>query len=509
MRILIAAAEVPPTLSGQAEVVGRSQVGLRALGHEVDVVTLEPEVPLGEASHGAFAVRLPKLRNRLREYDVVNLHGPAPAFSDLILMAWQTVPEARRPALVYTHHADIAAVGGARLWGAYHHVHRWLIRAADQVIVSSDGYRRILREAGPRTISVVPLAGAHDAGTDLTIHLPRPSRFTVAFVGRLRPYKGVDVLLRAAAELPDIDFDVVGTGHQGAQLRDLARRLRLSNVRWHGALDNSGRDAVLRRAHAVALPSLTRSEGFGMVLVEGMRAGCVPIASDLPGVREVAGETGLLVKPGSVRSLVEALCFLRDDQGEWTRRSLASRQTATRYRWDGTVLGYHRALSEARIARHLRRSRAPEPIIDLLRAASFSDRASLMLLDPDAGHLRIAAVSGLPLPVEALLAGGRPGHRLAWNALLGGEPLVLREQQAGPGRRVEVKRALLVPVTGSGSRGVISLSRISEREFDQGEVDWVLGQSRRMPLPDWEDNRDSAAQESGRVLRLYSSWRWG
>jgi rhamnosyl/mannosyltransferase len=61
------------------------------------------------------------------------------------------------------------------------------------------------------------------------------------------------------------------------------------------------------------LPSVSRREAFGVVLVEGMAAGCVPIASDLPGVREVVGRTGFLFPTGDANRLAGILRVLRDD----------------------------------------------------------------------------------------------------------------------------------------------------------------------------------------------------
>jgi rhamnosyl/mannosyltransferase len=254
---------------------------------------------------------------------------------------WHTIPRRERPVLVYTHHSAIDLERGRALCAVYNRMHGALVRAADHVVVSSPSYRVLLERAGARRVTVLP----HGLTTlaDGSWH-ERRGPFTVAFIGQLRPYKGVDVLLQAAAMLPDVRFEIGGDGHRGPMLHELARRLGLHNVRWHGVISDSARDELFRRSHAVVLPSTSRAEAFGIVLLEGMAYGAVPVASDLPGVRDVCGTHGLLCRPGDPRSLAQALCYLRDDPGEWERRSRRAVQVASTYRWDDTVLGYHSIL---------------------------------------------------------------------------------------------------------------------------------------------------------------------
>ena len=338
MRVLTVVTEAPPIRSGIALTVEQLAGRLEARGHEVDLISASDvgRVARGEVRLTGLAGHWSGIRERILAADVVNLHGPAPSFSDAFLLLWRTIPRARRPHLVYTHHCeiDLPALGPAcRL---YDRVHWRLARAASHVVVSSDSYRRIAEQRGARSVSVVP----HGLPETQAPRLPKGPRFTVAFVGQLRPYKGAEVLLRAAARLPDVAIDIVGGGHQEAWLRRLAAELRLDNVRWLGRAANAERDRALARAHVVCLPSLTRAEAFGIVLLEGMRAGAVPVASDLPGVRDVAGATGLLCTPGDPRSLVQALVHLRDAPDDWRHRSWLSKRVSARYQWEQAAERY-------------------------------------------------------------------------------------------------------------------------------------------------------------------------
>jgi len=345
MRVLTVVTETPPIRSGVAEVAHQLARGLTSLGHVVDHITAETvgRRSFGEIRLTGLIAHLGQLRSKLMEYDVVNLHGPAPTFSDVFLAMWRTVPSWRRPLLLYTHHSDIDLAHGRPLCTIYNRMHGALVRAADEVVVSTPSYGALMERVGARRVNVLPHGLTTRAdGSWRDRHGP----FVVAFLGQLRPYKGVDVLLQAAARLPDVRFEIAGGGHREPALRELSRELRAHNVHWLGVVSDAERDDLFRRAHAVVLPSTTRAEAFGIVLLEGMAFGAVPVASALPGVCDVTRGRGLLCRPGDPRSLAQAICYLRDEPDEWQERSRRCVEVAASYRWENTVRGYHRILVE-------------------------------------------------------------------------------------------------------------------------------------------------------------------
>lgn len=475
MRILTIVTEAPPVRSGVATVVDRLSAGLRLYGHELTTVTVADvgRRELGEVRITGFVRKWPAVRAQLEECDVVHLHGPAPTLSDAFLALWRTVPRKTRPSLVYTHHADIDIAGARSLCAIYNVVHRGLARAASHVVVSTESYRRLAARHDDNRVVVIPF------GVD-----PIPPRaqvgagpLVVVFLGQLRPYKGADVVIRAAAQLPDIRFHVAGSGHQEGQLRALADELGVTNLSIHGAVSDEQRAALLQGADVVVLPSLTRAEAFGLVLLEGMSAGAVPVASDLPGVRDVAGTTGLLVRPGSVRSLIQALCHLRDDPDDLRRRRLASIENAERYTWRACTREYHRVLADAVLTRHLRASGcwSANGALSLMRDAALADRASLMLYDTSFRRMRLVAVSGRPLPIPSGMAGSDMDS-FAGRSLSAGQPYVVSADTNPIGHltRPEAHAGLCVPfsVVGAGI-GVVSLTRFRTLDFLPGEVGWM------------------------------------
>ncbi|WFE53755.1 glycosyltransferase [Micromonospora sp. WMMD1155] len=177
------------------------------------------------------------------------------------------------------------------------------------------GYR------GPATI--VPL------GVDTRVFRPlttdaamRP--FTVGFVGRFEPHKGVADLLRAA-ELIDCDVSLVGDGSLNGEIERAAAR-RPGRVHRHGWAGHAELPLLLNRMDVLAMPSvevvqrntlpwigIPLREQFGRVLVEAMACGVPVVGSDVGEIPHVVGDAGLVFPAGDVPALAARLARLRDD----------------------------------------------------------------------------------------------------------------------------------------------------------------------------------------------------
>ena len=147
------------------------------------------------------------------------------------------------------------------------------------------------------------------------------------FVGRLRIRKGVEVLLEAMKELPDVRLLIAGDGEHRASLERRASELELgSAVRFLGRCDASRVRGLLRRARALVVPSIY--EGMPLVVLEAMEAGVPVIASAVSGIPEVVedGGTGWLVPPEEPGDLAAALAAAWTDPAEAARRGAAGRR---------------------------------------------------------------------------------------------------------------------------------------------------------------------------------------
>jgi phosphatidylinositol alpha-mannosyltransferase len=155
---------------------------------------------------------------------------------------------------------------------------------------------------------------------------PRPS---VLFIGRHEPRKGLEVLLDAWAGVDrDAQLQVVGVGPQTDELQ----RRAVGDVEWFGTVTDAVRNALLRGATAFCAPSL-RGESFGVVLLEAMAAGTPIVASAIDGYENVAraGLDALLVPPGDVGALRDALRRLVDDRALGARLVASGHERAEQF----------------------------------------------------------------------------------------------------------------------------------------------------------------------------------
>jgi len=169
----------------------------------------------------------------------------------------------------------------------------------------------------------------------------RPLR--VAYLGRLEPYKRVDLLLRALAQLtprfPGLDAVVVGRGSERERLEACARELGLAErVRFTGFVSDAERDEAVGEARVCVCPSV--KEGWGITVIEANALGVPVIATNAPGLRDAIrhGETGFLFAEGSPDQIVDRIArelqTLLADEAQLRRLSATARSWALRFDWD-------------------------------------------------------------------------------------------------------------------------------------------------------------------------------
>ncbi len=164
----------------------------------------------------------------------------------------------------------------------------------------------------------------------------------VAFVGRLVPYKGADMLLEAAAPLirdGAVVVDLIGDGPERERLVALAARERIEGgVSFAGWVDHTLLRARLAGSHVFGFPSVR--EFGGAVVLEAMALGLVPVVVEYGGPGElVSPATGFAVPMGGretiVRSFREILARLAAGPSVLAPMSLAARRRArTSFTWD-------------------------------------------------------------------------------------------------------------------------------------------------------------------------------
>ena len=181
-------------------------------------------------------------------------------------------------------------------------------------------------------------------GVDFAYFTPRPalrtSQPSFAYVGRLKKYKGVDLLIRAFARLrhPTAVLEIAGAGDYRPALERLAASLDLGGqVRFLGFVSEEEKLALLRRSWAVALAS--PKEGWGLTNVEAAACGTPVVASNSPGIRESVrdGVTGFLAPHGDVAALAAAFARLAESAELVQTMGQSARTFAETFTWERTA----------------------------------------------------------------------------------------------------------------------------------------------------------------------------
>lgn len=181
-------------------------------------------------------------------------------------------------------------------------------------------------------------------------------KLVIGMVKALEPKYGVDVLLRAFAQvLPqlsglDARLEIYGGGSERQALEQLANQLDIApRVRFCGAVPHEQVPKILRKLDIFCVPSVSDSESFGVAAVEALACGVPVVAGAVDGFKEVLrdGETGFLVPPGDAESLAERLVqlahapSLRQEMGRAGRADVQAR-----FEWQSCVTRMERVFTK-------------------------------------------------------------------------------------------------------------------------------------------------------------------
>ena len=300
---------------------------LRRLGWQVDVLDLGAGFPFPSVAQRAAALAI---LSAVQDACPIVLDG----------LAFGALAEAGalryRTPLIALVHQPLALEPGLETAQAdvFHESERAALAAAARVVVTSEATARIVNadyRIKPHRISIVrpgrdpmpPARGSNDAVVRLLS------------IGSVVPDKGYDLLIAALATIPDLPWRLTIAGDR---TRNLAAAARLdADISAHGLGD---RVAVLgavppERVIELCLGSdlfvlASRFEGYGMALAEAIAHG-LPVVSTTAGAISdtVPAGTGLLVPPGDVAALVQALRRLISDRAERQQLAMNARAAAT------------------------------------------------------------------------------------------------------------------------------------------------------------------------------------
>lgn len=355
MRVAHVTPVFPPYRGGMGTVAYHQAEALAQLGVEVTVFTPSAPAPrsvppgarvveLTPAFRYGNAACLPQIVRQCRGFDIVHLHYP--------FFGTAEITAARRlaggPPLVVQYQMDVVGDG----WKApIFHWHRRLIfpmilRAADRVLVTSVDYAESSRFLGGRMPSLDEKVTVLPAGVDTAAFCPQdrvaarrdlglPATPVVFFLSRLdraHYFKGLHILVRSLKRVPEATLVVGGDGElRGRYERHAAKHLGDRAV-FAGDIGEAELPRYYAAADVVVLPSIDRTEAFGLVLLEAMACGTPVVASRLRGVQTLVedGASGYLVAPGNEADLADKISATIRDRD---RMSGHARRVAAKFSW--------------------------------------------------------------------------------------------------------------------------------------------------------------------------------
>ena len=345
---------------GVEEALDRCARGLALRGHDVTLLCSARRAGETMDADGVRVVRVkrrgmlfrtplaPLWRRLPKDAEVVHVPATYPLVSDLVPLR-----EARHRAVILDYHFDVHGTSLAmRLAAAtYSGTLGRAMRRATRVVCKSPDYARhsrVLARVPPAQLECVP------NGVDLDdFPLGVGERQDVLCVGRLVPYKGVDVLVRAMPRIHDLTgarLTVVGDGPENARLRSLAAQLG-APVDFLGRVPHEELAALYATHKLTVLPSVNSQEAFGIALLESMSAGTPVVASDLPGVREVAALAGVVSPPGDAQELAATVAAAYENVNAFGSPREIRARVEERFAWPSVVAQlekvYERAVSSA------------------------------------------------------------------------------------------------------------------------------------------------------------------
>jgi rhamnosyl/mannosyltransferase len=297
-----------------AEILSLSRDGFSGsdenLGYTVHRVPRQFEIASNSFSIAAFA----KFSELAEKADIVHYHFPWP-FMDFV----HFVTRIKKPCIV-TYHSDI--IRQKKLLTLYRPLMNQFLSSVDRIVSTSENYFRTSEnlQKFKSKVSVIPIGISEETYNTVESKILDYWRGKFGdkfflFVGVLRYYKGLHLLLEAARET-DWPIVIVGAGPIESELRKVIDKQKLNNIHLVGFISDEDKSALYSLSRAVVFPSYLRSEAFGITLVEGAMYEKPLISCEIgTGTSFVNrhNETGFVVEPNDAQSLKNAMNEIWND----------------------------------------------------------------------------------------------------------------------------------------------------------------------------------------------------
>jgi glycosyltransferase involved in cell wall biosynthesis len=308
MKVLLTSPYYPPHIGGIEIHTANIARGVREKGYEVEVVTSTgsdecvkvTKIPCLRIPYSPIPLKFPDVKG-----DVYHSHIPSPFFARCLMK------KNYKPHII-TYHNDVFVPDRVDGKPIPEFVSRWIEKKNEELVrpildnaeviiattrsyaVTSPMLKDYLDkvEIIPNAIGVQDFLPGKDAGERDGI---------VLYAGRLVEYKGLPTLIRAMKNI-QARLVVLGEGEDKIRFEELAKKLGV-RVEFRGKVSDNELKEWMRKARVLVLPAQSRLEAFGIVLLEAMACNTPIIASNIPGVEEIARNGGLVFESEEELSL--------------------------------------------------------------------------------------------------------------------------------------------------------------------------------------------------------------
>lgn len=267
----------------------------------------------------------PSMINNLRsvadDYDIIHVHHPDPMAAIALRFSGYQGP------VVLHWHSDI--IKSKPLMSVWLPIQEWLLKRADAIVTTSPvmiEQSQALKDYRYKTRCIPIGINALEEDRDGAAAIRRRygDRKIIFSLGRLVPYKGYRYLLEAAAALPGYVVLIGGEGPMQEELEALRGTLGVEDrVHFLGHIPDDSLPAYYSACDIFCLPSVMKTEAFGIVQIEAMSLGKPVVATRIEGSGTSwvnrHDVSGLNVTPCNPGELASALLAIGDNQENLAR----------------------------------------------------------------------------------------------------------------------------------------------------------------------------------------------
>lgn len=227
-----------------------------------------------------------------------------------------------------------------------------LVYRSVRFITVSESSKREMEEFGIGQSGITVIHPGINAAEFTRILTEKTIHPTVLYLGRLKAYKSVNVLIQAfkivLEEHSDARLIIAGDGDDRENLKRLAASLHLTHdqVQFLGTVSHDEKIRLLQSSWMLVNPSFM--EGWGIVIIEANACGTPVIASDVPGLRDSVkhADTGYLVSYGDVKAFADKIQVIIRDQELRDSLSIEARSWADNFNWRSSSMEFLSIINE-------------------------------------------------------------------------------------------------------------------------------------------------------------------